>query len=110
MRSIAVVLPSILILVSLGCASAPLSIETLPVQQNEKIVGPAKGSSTGIMLFNFIPIVQNSRFRNAYQEALDSAGGTRLVDITIEERWFWAWVLNGYTFTVSGTAVNAAAN
>jgi hypothetical protein len=28
-----------------------------------------------------------------------------LTDVTIEERWFWAWVLNGYIFHVKGTAV-----
>jgi len=25
-----------------------------------------------------------------------------LTDVTIEERWFWAWVLNGYIFHVKG--------
>jgi hypothetical protein len=56
-------------------------------------------------LFGFIPINQNERFQSAYDRALQSKGATRLVDPTIKERWFWAWVLNGYSFTVSGTAV-----
>jgi hypothetical protein len=57
------------------------------------------------MLFQVIPINQNDRFVNAYREALQKVGGSRLTDVTIEERWFWAWVLNGYIFHVKGTAV-----
>ena len=41
----------------------------------------------------------------AYQQALTTSGGTRLIDITINERWFWAYILNGYSFEVTGTAV-----
>jgi hypothetical protein len=54
------------------------------------------------MLFQFIPINQNDRFVNAYREALQKVGGSRLTDVTIEEHWFWAWVLNGYIFHVKG--------
>jgi hypothetical protein len=57
------------------------------------------------MLFQFIPITQNDRFVEAYREALVQSGGTRLVDVTIEERRFWAYVLNGYIFHVKGTGV-----
>ena len=57
------------------------------------------------MLLQFIPINQNDRFVNAYREALAQSGGMRLVDVTIEERWFWAWALNGYIFHVKGTGV-----
>ncbi|MBH0195678.1 MAG: hypothetical protein HP494_08820 [Nitrospira sp.] len=57
------------------------------------------------MLFGVVPIIQNTRFENAYQEAVQKAGGARLTDVTISEHWFWAFVLSGYTFTVQGTAV-----
>jgi hypothetical protein len=72
---------------------------------NAKELGASEGSSTGIMLFQFIPINQNARFNNAYQDAITKLGGTCLTDIVVEESWFWAWVLNGYTFTVKGTVV-----
>ena len=88
-----------------ACHSVPLTIPSAPVGPNEQRLGTGEGSSTGIMLFQFIPIKQNGRFVDAYQQALAQSGGTRLVDVTIEERWFWAWVLNGYIFHVKGTGV-----
>ncbi len=89
----------------LGCTSTALLIPTAPPAPDEVVLGPTEGESTGIMLFQFIPIKQNDRFQVAYDKALKSKGATRLVNPTIEERWFWAFVLNGYNFKVSGTAV-----
>ena len=92
-------------LVLTACHSTPVRIETAPPGPNEEIVGPVVGESMGIMLFQFIPIGQNERFGRAYDQALRQADATRLVNITIEEDWFWAWVLNGYTFRIRATAV-----
>ena len=88
-----------------ACHSAPLTIPSGPLGPNEQRLGVGEGSSTGIMLFQFIPINQNDRFVEAYRQALAQSGGTRLVDVTVEERWFWAWVLNGYIFHLKGTGV-----
>jgi hypothetical protein len=93
------------VLVITACHSVPLTISTLPVQPDEEVLGEASGNQTGIMLLQFIPIKQNGRFQAAYDQALQSKGADRLVNPTIKERWFWAWILNGYSFTVSGTAV-----
>lgn len=95
----------LLVLTMTACHSAPLMIQSPPLGPNEQRLGTGEGSSTGIMLFQFIPINQNDRFVKAYQEALAQSGGTRLVDVTITERWFWAWLLNGYIFHVKGTGV-----
>ena len=89
-----------------ACVSTAVKIETAPITSNEKALGEASGSSTGVLLFGFIPIKQNSRFHNAYNQAIDMhPGTTRLVDPVIQEQWFWAFVLNGFTFNVKGTAV-----
>ncbi len=93
------------ILMITACHSVPLQIPTVPPAPDEEVLGPTSGNSTGIMLFGFIPINQNDRFQAAYNEALHSKGATRLVNPVITEKWFWAYVLNGYSFTVSGTAV-----
>lgn len=95
----------VLLLTMTACHSVPLTIPSAPVGPNEQRLGAGEGSSTGIMLFQFIPINQNDRFVNAYRQALAQSGGTRLVDVTIEERWFWAWILNGYIFHLKGTGV-----
>lgn len=88
-----------------ACQSVPLQILTAPPGPDEEVLGPAMGSSTGIMLLQFIPINQNNRFEAAYNQALQSKGADRLVNPIIKKRWFWAWILNGYSFTVTGTAV-----
>jgi hypothetical protein len=95
---------ALLVALLTGCASDPLKFPKCDMT-NAKVLGESEGSSTGIMLFQFIPINQNGRFNNAYQEAISKLGGTCLTDPVIEEKWFWAWVLNGYTFTVKGTVV-----
>jgi hypothetical protein len=90
--------------VQAGCVSDPLQFRKCDMT-HATVLGVAEGTSTGIMLFNIIPINQNHRFSTAYQDAVSSLGGTCLTDVTIQEKWFWAYVLNGYNFTVKGTVV-----
>ncbi|UCE63412.1 MAG: hypothetical protein JSU59_11205 [Nitrospirota bacterium] len=93
-------------LLVVGCTSTPAQIQTAPMGSNEKALGEASGSSTGVMLLWFIPIGQNDRFHDAYDEAIQvHPGTTRLVNPTITEQWFWALILGGFTTEVSGTAV-----
>jgi hypothetical protein len=88
-----------------ACKGVPLSLNN-PKQPHETVLGEVEGSSTGIMLFQFIPIGQNPRFQVAYDRAMAQApGATRLADVTISENWFWAYILNGYSTTIRGTAV-----
>jgi hypothetical protein len=91
-----------------GCASNPLQISTLPNKAPDKdyqVLGPGKGGAVGILLFGFIPIGQNTRFKRAYEEAVKSKGGNRLIDPVITENWFWGVILNGFITKISGTAV-----
>lgn len=104
MKSVGALL-GICLLLTTACVSTPLKFPTAPVGPNEKELGRTEATSTGIMLFGFIPINQNTRFEDAIKEAAAKAGGTRLVDVTISEQWFWALVLDGFIFKVEGTAV-----
>ncbi|MFT7669223.1 MAG: hypothetical protein ACI8X5_001923 [Planctomycetota bacterium] len=89
-----------------SCNSTVLSIPTGAMGPEEQILGPVEAKVTGIMLFQIIPIGQNERFAGAYSEALaQQPGATRLVDVEIEETWWWGYIMNGYGFTVRGTAV-----
>ena len=89
-----------------GCTSSPAQIQTAPVGPNEQVLGEASGSGGGVLLFWFIPIGQNDRFEDAYNEALQvHPGTTRLVNPTIQEQWVWALILGGFLTDVSGTAV-----
>jgi hypothetical protein len=104
LRLMVLVLATVAILVSTGCHSEPLKITRIGDRQYE-VLGEGSGAATGIMLFNVIPIKQNTRFVRAYQAAVDSVGGDALIDFEIKEQWFWAYVLNGYITRVKGTVV-----
>jgi hypothetical protein len=105
MKKVSLLLGAALLLAMAACHSTQARIPTAPVGPNEKTLGSTEGSSVGMLLFGFIPINQNERFANAYNQAVQKAGGTRLTDVTISERWWWGYVLNGYVFKVQGTAV-----
>lgn len=94
----------IITLLASACHSVPLHVPEIENRDYE-VLGRSEGTATGIMLFQFIPIGQNERFQNAYRSAVESKGGDALLEPVIEERWFWAWVLNGYTTTVTGTVI-----
>jgi len=87
-----------------GCVSDPLKLPKCDMT-NAKVLGESEGSAVGIMLLGLIPINQNTRFVNAYQEAITKLGGTCLADPVIEEQWYWAYIFNGYIFRVKGTVV-----
>lgn len=87
-----------------GCSGAPMKTQHYDASQYT-VVGHSEASATGLMLFGFIPIRQNSRFVRAQEEAIQAKGGDALINTQVQERWFWAWVLNGYTTTVSGDVI-----
>lgn len=91
---------------STSCVGVPLAVDGGPIRPGETAIGQAEGKGTGIMLFQIIPIGQNTRGQTAYDRALASVpGAKRIADLKITESWFWAYVLNGYTTTIQGTAV-----
>jgi hypothetical protein len=105
MRIVGVLLGAVLLIATAACQSTQVRIPTAPIGPNEKALGTTEGNSLGLMLLGFIPIKQNTRFESAYNQAVQKAGGTRLTDVTISERWWWGYVINGYNFKVQGTAV-----
>jgi len=86
----------------------PLKISSPVSNQKYEELGEGSGNATGIMLFNVIPIGQNTRFQRAYDNAVRSKGGDAIINPVIKENWFWAYVLNGYSTTVSGTVIKYA--
>jgi len=105
MKIMGLMLGAALLFTTAACHSTKVKIPTAPIGANEKALGQTEGNSVGMLLFGVIPINQNERFEKAYQQAVQKAGATRLTDVTISERWWWGYVLNGYVFKVQGTAV-----
>jgi len=105
MRIVGVLLSAVLLITTAACQSTQVKIPTASIGPNEKLLGPTQGEITGFMILGLIPVRQNERFVEAYNQAVAKAGGNRLTDVTISERWWWGYVLNGYKFKVQGTAV-----
>jgi hypothetical protein len=103
----AIVSLGLLGLMAAGCVSQPLRFPTAAElsKGNYTVVGESQGEATGLMLFNFIPIGQNERFVRAYDSAVRSKGGDAMINVTIQENWFWAYILNGYSTKVTGTVI-----
>ena len=68
-----------------------------------------EGCSSVVPLFGFlqvIPVATDGRFQRAYAAALASVpGATALVDVTFQERWYWAGFGTVYCTTITGEAV-----
>jgi hypothetical protein len=93
-----------------GCASGLTTVAPRPPAQYEKL-GPATGKASGSLGivstgFYFIPMGLNTRVQRAYDNAVASVpGATGLIDVTLDESWFW-WVIGtGRTVTISGEAI-----
>jgi len=104
MKKTSLISLGLLALLAAGCVSQPLKIPSVTTTNYEKL-GEGEGKATGIMLFNFIPIGQNERFVNAYNMAVKSKGGDALLDPVIKENWFWGYILDGYSTTITGTVI-----
>jgi len=97
-------------LVIAACTSVPTTVTTSP-SDGTKDLGSTEGSACGSMLllstaYYFIPAGLNSRVERAYNHALENKPGAKsLVNVTMQEDWYW-WVLGtSRCVTVKGEAV-----
>lgn len=95
---------------AMGCASTYKTVLPTPPEHYQKL-GAAKGDACGSMMilataYYFIPVNLNERVENAYQNALDSVpGATALMNVTMQENWFW-WVFGSTKcVTITGEAI-----
>jgi hypothetical protein len=97
---------SLSILFVAACSGAPMKVQNPnPDKGDYTIIGHGEAEATGLMIAGFIPVRQNDRFIRAQNAAIERNGGDAMINTTIHERWFWAFVLNGYTTTVSGDII-----
>ncbi len=93
-----------------GCASGFTNIAPTPKGEYQKL-GAASGSACGSLgllatAYYFVPMGLNTRVERAYADAVASVpGATGLVDVTVQEDWYW-WVLGtARCVTVKGEAI-----
>ena len=71
--------------------------------------GPAKGSACGMLVMGVIPAGVNGRAERAYQTALkNGGGGDGLVDTTVRDRWYYAYIGSVLCTDVEGTIYRVA--
>jgi len=90
----------------LGCAGR-LAFVAPPAPQTYTVIGPASGTSCGLLLFGVIPISMWDRARLAYQEAIEDARANALLDTTVGTHWWWTPVGTIHCYDVAGTAIVA---
>ena len=97
-------------LVLAGCASE-LTTVAPATHAGYQDLGPAKGSACGSLLviataYNFIPAGLNSRVERAYGDALQSVpGATSLINVNMQEDWYWFLLGTMRCVTITGEAV-----
>jgi hypothetical protein len=89
-----------------GCTGIPYKLASVePDPATYEVLGQATARGRGYMVLNVIPVNQNNKIERAIEAAIQSKGGDELIDISVTESWFWAYVLNSYAVDVEGTVI-----
>ncbi|WP_339487745.1 hypothetical protein [Pseudomonas sp. EL_65y_Pfl2_R95] len=91
-------------LILAGCNGTPMKSQHYDSSQYT-VLGHSEASATGLMLLGVIPIRQNTRFVRAQNAAIKAKGGDAMINTQVQEKWFWAWILSGYTTKISGDVI-----
>jgi hypothetical protein len=97
-------------LVLAACTSNPTTITSTP-SEGMKSLGQTEGSACGSMLLlqtsaSFIPVGLNERVQTAYDRALKKKpGATALVNVTVQQNWYWWIIGTAHCATVKGEAM-----
>ncbi len=94
----------LLAVVMSGCSSVGTMVVSKPPANPQKL-GRVEGFARGALL-GLIPIRENSRTERAYNDALAQAPGAKaLMDVTIQENWYWYYLGTIRCVTITGEAV-----
>ncbi len=93
-----------------GCSSGFTNVAPTPPAQYSNL-GAATGSACGSLgivstAYYVIPMGLNSRVERAYSNAVASVpGATSLINVTMQENWYW-WLLGtSRCVTITGEAI-----
>jgi uncharacterized lipoprotein NlpE involved in copper resistance len=92
---------------SMGCMSELATVAPAP-PEHAVDVGPAHGSSCGLLFLDLVPVGVNDRAVRAYAEALRTARAEAITGTTIEDSWYFVVVGTLLCTDVDGRAVRAA--
>jgi hypothetical protein len=104
LRTAAVAVMSLAILA--GCQGRAYTMANVELDPGRyEVVGPGQMSATGLSVLNIIPVQNTNKVSRAVERILQEHQGDALINISVQESWFWAFVLTGFTVDVSGTVV-----
>ncbi len=98
--------------VTLGGCATTVALAPLPPEKYENL-GPTSADSCGALLLGdwvlaFIPIGLSERVEAAKSSAVAKVpGATDLVNVTIQERWYYWLIGSSRCVTVSGEAIKS---
>lgn len=96
----------VLVALASGCTGVPYKMANVqPDPATYEVLGRASAKGRGFMVLNVIPVNQNNKIERAVEAAIQSKGGDELIDVSVRESWFWAYVLNSYAVEVEGTVI-----
>lgn len=105
-----IIFVALFVLFAAGCSSG-LEVIADPPKAGQESLGLVSGDACGALILGHpalavIPIALNGRIYRARREALQKApGATRLINVGIDESWFWWGLGTSRCTTVTGEAV-----
>jgi hypothetical protein len=93
-----------LALTIVGCSSHAVRIGPVP-PATYSVIGPARASACGVLVFGILPINVNDRTQRAYDAALQRSGGNALVDVSVRDRWYYIYIGGMVCTDIQGTAI-----
>ncbi len=94
----------IMLLMLTGCSSEYVMVVVRP-PRNPTTLGHVEGKASGVRV-GLIPIRLNTRTLRAYKAALEQAPeATSLINVTLQEEWYWCYLWTSHTVTITGEAV-----
>jgi len=105
LKKITLLIMIVFLMVSIGCSSAPLRINSTPQQPVDTSKGRViNAKSCGFQLLLFIPIMVNGRQARAYQKLLLTAQGDYITDVKMKESWVYGFAGTAYCTEFEATA------
>ncbi|MCP4004206.1 MAG: hypothetical protein GY725_08430 [bacterium] len=91
---------------AVGCSGTAYRMAAVDVDSSKYTnLGEGEMSATGLMILNIIPIQNTNKIQRAVDRILEEKDGDELVNISVKESWWWAYVMNGYKVDVTGTVL-----
>ena len=90
-----------------GCSSEPIQINTMEIDSARfDNLGTVHEDSTSLLIWpGCIPYKFNDQLKHVMNDAVASKGGDQLVNVTVNQSWWWAWFIQGFKVEVDGTVI-----